>query len=43
MLRNVIGEGALSAIVITDKEVALMNDISTVFSSATHLFMQVAY
>ena len=37
MLRNVIGEGALMAVVVTDREVALMNVISTVFPSATHL------
>ena len=37
ILRTVIGEGVLPSVIVTDKEMALMNVISNVFPSAKHL------
>lgn len=37
MLRSVLGEDAFSAVIVTDRDMALMNAISSVFPSAIHL------
>ena len=37
MLQSVLGEGALPTAIVTDRDVALMNAISSVFPSAIHL------
>ena len=37
ILRKVIGEGVLPSVIVTDREMALMNAISIVFPGAKHL------